>query len=106
MPKMVRYRTGLVLKGCYCSFCDARRTGTVFQEGSRWMLKMECGHLGFRGWTQDPDELERLGLINASAGPDPRLEQRNRQAEEDRMREAQEKLDFELRQASKRGEIK
>lgn len=107
MGKSVRYRTGLVLDGMYCSFCGARRTGTIYQEGARWMAKLHCGHLGFRGWTQDPEELERLGLINkAPDKPDPRAEMRQRQEQEDRYREAQEKLDFELRQASKRGEIK
>lgn len=65
----------------------------------------ECGHLGFRGWVQDPEELERLGLINQKTGPDPRIESRNRQAEEDREREAKERLEFELREASRKGDL-
>lgn len=104
---LVRYRTGLVLKGMYCAFCDARRTGKIFQEGARWMARLSCGHLSFKGWVSDPDELERLGHVNAKHDPDPRIASNQRRKDEERLMEAKEKLEREMRKAGyELGEIR
>lgn len=96
---LVRYRTGLVLKGMYCSFCDARRTGKVFQEGARWMARLSCGHLSFKGWVSDPDDMEKRGLVNAKADEDPRAISLRKQQEEERLMRAKENLEREMRRA-------
>lgn len=97
--KYVRYRTGLVLDGMYCSFCGARRTGRVFQENARWMVQMrECGHIGFRGWVLPPDELEKRGLVNPKTAPDPRIESRRKETERENMLRAKEDIERKLRE--------
>lgn len=95
----VRFRTGLKLDGFHCSFCDARRSGRVFQEGARWMVKLKCGHLSFKGWVRDPGELEREGLVNPKTDRDPRIASNQRSREEEQLREVTEKLEYEMRKA-------
>lgn len=93
---LVRYRTGLRINA-KCNFCGAPRKATVFQEGARWMAKMDCGHLGFRGWVRPPEELEKEGLVNAQTTEDPRVAAKRLQIEQDERYRAEERVRYELR---------
>lgn len=96
---LVRYRTGLVLNGMYCSFCGTSRKGKIFQEGARWMARLSCGHISFKGWVNDPDEMERLGYVNAKQGKDPRIESNELAKNERRLAEAKDRLEREMKAA-------
>lgn len=89
----------------YCTFCGARREGKIFQEGARWMARLSCGHISFKGWVQDPDELERLGMVNSDKSKDPRAEAKMKQEQEDKLLEAQENVEREIAEARKRGDL-
>jgi hypothetical protein len=60
------------------------------------MAKLDCGHISFKGWTQDPEELERLGLLDQKAATVPEEYKAEEQAA--RLLEAQQKLEYELKQ--------
>lgn len=83
------------LEGLYCTKCCAWRTGRIYQERYRWMAKLTCGHLSFKGYTMPPAELARLGYVDRDRGPDPHVtyqfrererEYHERRREEDRRR--------------------
>jgi hypothetical protein len=95
----IRYRNGLIVEGMYCSFCGARRTGRIFQEKARWMAKLECGHISFKGWVRDPATLEAEGLVNPKTERDPRAVSIERQREEDRRLQAIDRLQYEMKKA-------
>lgn len=97
----ILYTHGKIIKGAYCSFCGARRTGTIIKERFRWLIRMrECGHLGFRGYTMPPEELERLGILEKTQSKGD-----IKPISEDQEMAVYENLERELHNARKRGEI-
>jgi hypothetical protein len=101
----IRYRNGLKVKGMYCAFCCSRVTGTVYREKLRWMAKLSCGHLSFRGWIAPPEELEKRGLLNEQLSQQKKARDLREQLDQMNEEEARERLRFEMRKAIANGDI-
>lgn len=96
MGNKVIYRSGLELKGVYCSRCKQRTDGTVMQNRFRWTVYAKCGHLLQKGTVLPPEVLEQLRLVNQKQPEDPRWRARIDFKAAERRKEEIEQVDYKL----------